>query len=60
MILIAFENGLFALPKQYPSNSHWKEDDMDSSEFLPEGSDILLLSFQREEKIKKEEPKKVL
>ena len=44
----------------HPSNSHWKEDDMDSSEFLPEGSDILLLSFQRKEKIKKEEPKKVL
>ena len=46
MILIAFENGIFPLPKQYPS-SDWKEDDMDSSKFLPEGFDMLLPSFQR-------------
>ena len=35
----------------------WKEDEMDSSEFLPEESDILLPSFQRKEKTKREEPK---
>ena len=58
MILITFENGIFPLPKQYPS-SDWKEDDMDSSKFLPEGSDMLLPSFQRKEKTKKEEPKKL-
>ena len=57
MVLIVFGNDIFPLPKQYPSNSDWKEDDMDSSEFLPEGSDILLPSFQQKEKTKKEEPK---
>ena len=46
MILIAFENGIFPLPKQYPSNmDDWKEDEMDSSEFLPKGTDTLLPLF---------------
>ena len=31
MILITFENGIFPFPKQYPSESDWKEDEMDSS-----------------------------
>ena len=58
MILIAFENGIFPLPKQYPSSmDDWKEDEMDSSEFLPKGTDTLLPLFWRKEKTKKEETK---
>ena len=53
------ENDIFSLPKQYPS-SDWREDDLDSSEFLPEGSDILLPSFQRKEKTNKEKPKNIV
>ena len=53
------ENDIFPLPKQYPS-SDWREDDLDSSEFLPEGSDILLPSFQRKEKTNKEKPKNIV
>ena len=37
MVLIALENGIFSLPKQYLSGlDEFKEDDLDSSEFLPE------------------------
>ena len=53
MILITFENGIFPFPKQYPSESDWKEDEMDSSEFLPRGPDTLLPSFQHKEKTTK-------
>ena len=46
MILIAFENDLFPLPKQYPS---WmddrEEDNIDSSQFLTKESDTLLSSI---------------
>ena len=57
MILIAFENGIFPLLKQHPLGMHgWRGDEMDSSEFLLERSDILLPSFQLKEKTKKEEP----
>ena len=43
MILIEFENGTFPLPKQYLSSMYyWAEDDMNSSQFLPEQSDTLL------------------
>ena len=38
IIIIAFENGIFPLHKQYQSESDWTEDEMDSSEFLPIGS----------------------
>ena len=48
MILIAFENGAFLLPKQYPSGMDgWKEDEIDSSNILPNKSGILLPSVQR-------------
>ena len=57
MILFAFESDIFPLPKQYPSNSDCKEDDIDSSKFLPEGFDILLPSFQRKEKNKEKNQK---
>ena len=53
MILITFENGIFPFPKQYPSESDWKEDEVDSSEFLPRGPDTLLTSFQHKEKTTK-------
>ena len=53
MILITFENGIFPFPKQYPSESDWKQDEMDSSEFLPRGPDTLLTSFQHKEKTTK-------
>ena len=37
MIHIVFENDIFPLPKRYPSvMDNWKEDEMDSSQFLPE------------------------
>ena len=37
IILSVFENGIFPLPKQYPLGMHgWREDEMNSSEFLPE------------------------
>ena len=37
MIFIEFENGTFPLPKQYLSSMYyWAEDDMDSSQFLPD------------------------
>ena len=37
MILSACENSIFPLHKQYSSGIHvWREDEMDSSEFLPE------------------------
>ena len=47
MILIAFENDLFPLPKQYPScMDDWEEDNIDSSQFLTKESDTLLSSIQ--------------
>ena len=65
MFLIAFENGIFPLPLQYPSGmDEWKEDEMDSSEFMPDEkeSSISLTSpfFQHEEWTKKERPKNAL
>ena len=44
MILIAFENNVFPLPKQYPSGNvdDWKEDEMDSTHIIPEKADELL------------------
>ena len=48
-ILIAFENGMFTLLKQYPSNSDSKEDELDSSEFLHQGSHITIISAQRKD-----------
>ena len=37
MIIIEFENGIFSLPRKYPSGmDDWKEDEMNSSEFMPE------------------------
>ena len=47
MILIAFENDVFPLPKQYPSGmDDWEEDAIDSSQFLAKKPDTLLPSFQ--------------
>ena len=44
MILIAFENSVFPLAKQYPSEDigDWKEDVMDSTHIIPEETDKLL------------------
>ena len=40
MILIAFENDVCPLPKQYPSSmDDWEGDDMSSSLFLPENDE---------------------
>ena len=48
MILIAFENSMFPLPPQHPLCIHGcKDDDMDSSEFMPkERKSSIPLSFQ--------------
>ena len=56
MILIAFENNLFPLPKQYPSENidDWKEDEMDSTHIIPKETDELLPS----DKHRKRKPKK--
>ena len=41
MILSAFENCIFPLPKQYPSVMHgWREDEIDSSGVLPEEDEV--------------------
>ena len=52
MILVAFENGVFPLPKQYPSENtdDWKENGMDSTHIIPEESDELLPSVKRRKK----------
>ena len=53
MILIGFKTGIFPLPKKCPSESNcWKEDAMDSSEFLLKGSDELSSSVQRIKSLK--------
>ena len=53
MILIAFENDMFPLPRQYPSGKDdWEDDETDSLKFLPKESDTLLSLFQRKEKSK--------
>ena len=37
MTNIALENGIFPIPRQYQSRMDgWKEDELDSSEFMPE------------------------
>ena len=48
MILIAFENSMFPLPPQHPLCIHGcKDNDMDSSEFMPkERKSSIPLSFQ--------------
>ena len=40
MILIAFENNVFPLPKQFPSENvdNWKEDEIDPTNIIPEKS----------------------
>ena len=59
MILIAFENDVYPLPKQYPSSmDDWEEDDIDSLQFFPKRSYTLLPSFRRKDNTKKEKPKK--
>ena len=49
MSLIAFENNVFPLPKQYPSENigDWKEDKMDSIRIISEETDELLPSVNR-------------
>ena len=43
MIIIAFKNGLFSLPKQYPpAMDDWEEDEMDSLHIIPEEPGTLL------------------
>ena len=61
MILIAFENDMFPLPKQYPSDmDDWEKDHIDSSQVLPKKSHTLLPSSQRKEKAGKEKPKNIV
>ena len=57
MILFAFENSLYPLPKQYPSGNadDWKEDEMDSTHTIPEKTDELLPPVKRRRKKTKEE-----
>ena len=57
MILIAFENDVFALPKQYPLENigDWKEDEMDSTHIIPEETDKLLPSVKRRRRKTEEE-----
>ena len=49
MILIAFENNLTPLPKQYPSEyiGDWKKDEIDSTHIISEETDKLLPSVKR-------------
>ena len=53
MILIAFENNVFPLPKQYPSENmdDWKEEEMDSTHIIPEETDELLPSVKRRKRV---------
>ena len=55
MILIAFENNVFPLPKKYPSENigDWK-DGMDSTHIIPKETDKLLPSVKRRRKKRKE------
>ena len=48
MILTAFENNVFPLPKQYPSEntSDWKEDEMHSTHIILEKTDELFPSVK--------------
>ena len=52
MILIAFENDIFPLAKQYPSENigDWKEDEMDSTKIIPEETDKLLPTVKHKRK----------
>ena len=52
MFLIAFENNVFQLPKQYLSENvdDWKEDEMDSTYIISEKSDELLPSIKRKKR----------
>ena len=62
MILIAFENNVFPLSKQYrlKNISDWEEDEMDSTYIFPEETDELLPSVKLEkEKLKKKECLKI-
>ena len=62
MTLIAFENNVFPLSKQYTLKniSEWEEDEMDSTHIFPEESDELLPSVKLEkEKLKKKECLKI-
>ena len=49
IILIAFENNVFPLPKQYPSENigDWKENEIDSTHSISEKTDELLPSVKR-------------
>ena len=63
IIPVAPENDILPLPKQHPSGmDDWEENEMDSSQFLPEKdkSSILLPSFQRKERTKNEELKNIV
>ena len=62
MILIAFENNVFPLSKQYrlKNISDWEEDERDSTYIFPEETDELLPSVKLEkEKLKKKECLKI-
>ena len=51
MILIAIENCLIPLPKQYPSGiDDWKENDKDPSHIISEKTDELLPSVERKKR----------
>ena len=48
IILVAFENGIFPLPRQYPAGMDDKEEnEIDSSHILLEEPSTLLPSLQR-------------
>ena len=48
MMVIAFEKGVFPMPKQHPSGmDDWEEDYIDSSQILPEELRTLLPSLKR-------------
>ena len=55
IILIAFENNAFLVPKQYPSDNvdDWKEDGIDSTHIIPGKTDELLPLVMRRKKLKK-------
>ena len=56
MILIEFENNVFPLPKQYPSENadDWKEDEIGSTHIIPEK----MMSYYHQLSVEEERLKK--
>ena len=58
MILIAIENDLFPLPKQYLSGMNdWGEDDIDSSQFCLKNLTLYFHNFSVKKRLKKKKKK---